>query len=291
MTADQWWKGLSPTAFDKYVDKLSSEQYRSICATDPEFFEAVNTAPDMRKTWGKDANYTIKKDSALGQFVAEEEHERTRPERELNEQIAVMVEKDLAAKNKKLRSRLDAGLGLDAQLCTWLDLPKNIPVMPIPTAGFSGAGMEAVKSAAKSFMSKHENEGRFNEDEQLMLFKTMVDACGIVGKQFDPRSEISWETVYKICLFAGRVRPQRMQPAPKPEPVQQTLSKGLTESARRKKFTQEIVFHSRKLNRDLTMADIEGLLGDDYKTIIAEGYSADGELLTNTDQLRPGRAR
>jgi hypothetical protein len=291
---EQKWKGLSPTAFDKYVDKLSSEQYRSMCATDPEFFEAVNITPHKRKTWGKDANYTIKKDSALGQFVAEEEHERTRPERELHGQIADMVEKDLAATKLKLRTRLDSGLGLDKQLCGWVGLPKNIPITPNPVAGFSCAGLAAVKAAWAKFAERHETDGRFTEDEKDILIRTMSDACGIVGKVFDMRSEVSWEAVYMVCLMAGRIKPNRTKAVEEQEePSMATRIANMvadpTPADRKRAYLNDVVFHSRGLSRDLTKADIDGLLGDDYKTIVDEGYSTDGKILRNTNDLLPGR--
>jgi hypothetical protein len=294
MEVEQKWKGLSPSAFDKYVDKLSSEQYRSMCATDPEFFEAVNTTPDKRKTWGKDANYTIKKDSALGQFVAEEEHERTRPEREIQEQITDMVNKDLDAKYRKLRSRLDAGIGLDAQLCIWLDLPKNIPICPRPAAGFAEAGLAAMLKAARTFMSKHRAEGYFDDAEREVLYKTMSDACDVPGRMFDPRSDVSWEAVYKICLMAGRVRPQRTQPVEAPSTKKPELLVNLekaqpTPEERRRFYMTQPVWTSKILGRTLTQFDIDRRLSaDDFKTICNEGYTKEGRILTHTDQLRKG---
>jgi hypothetical protein len=76
---DQHWKGLSPTAFDRYVDKLSSSELKRMCDANPEFLAAVNSTRDMRKTWGKEPNYNIKADSEMGRFVAAEEEARMAP--------------------------------------------------------------------------------------------------------------------------------------------------------------------------------------------------------------------
>jgi hypothetical protein len=45
----------------------------------------------------------------------------------------------------------------------------------------------------------------------VILLRTMTDACGIVGKVFDPRSEVSWEAAYKY-LMAGRISATRTKP-------------------------------------------------------------------------------
>jgi len=261
---------LSDSDFARFTDKLSSEEYRKIFNNDPEgFADRINGG----RTW--------------------EEHRDRKEQDALNKQIADMVDKDLAAKNKKLRSRLDSGVGLDAQLCTWLDLPTNIPIMPIPTAGFSGAGLAAIKAAARAFMAKHASEGRFSEDEQYALMKTMTDACNVVGRMFDPRTTQAWEAVYKICLMAGRVRPMRLAPEPTPEPTMaERISKIAAEPTPEEKrisYRNTVVFKSRSLG-DLTAYDIERkLTADQYKQIIAEGYSKDGQILLNTQELTQGK--
>jgi hypothetical protein len=285
-----WRQFKDDKSFQRFVDRsLSADQYKFLCNTDEAFRNRVNGNPWDSTPNVRDARpATINPASELAKMIQADQEESERPEREL----ADMVNQDIAAKKLKLQKRLDSGQGLDAQLCAWVGMPHNVPVVPVPVAGFSGADLDAIKAAAKAFMAKHEQEGRFNQEEQLLLMKTMTDACNIVGRMFDPRSEVSWEAVYMTCLMAGRIRPQRTQPETKTvETPKITLPKGLEESARRKKYTQDVVFHSRKLNRDLTRADIDGLLGDDYAMIVKEGYSADGEILRSTDQLRPGRAR
>jgi len=263
---------LSDADFSRFTDKLSSEEYRKIFNNDPEgFADRINGG----RTW--------------------EAHRDQKEQDALNKQITDTVEKDLAEKNKKLRSRLDSGIGLDAQLCTWLDI-HNIPVTPIPTAGFAGAATEAIKVGARAFMAKHASEGRFSEDEQYALMKTMTDACNVVGRMFDPRTTQAWEAVYKICLMAGRVRPMRLEPEPTPEPTMaERISKIAAEPTPEEKrisYRNTVVWKSRTLG-DLTQNDIDNkLTGDQYKKLVnEEGYSADGRILVNTAQIHPRGGR
>jgi hypothetical protein len=285
-----WRQFKDETSFQRFVDRqLSADQYKHLIQTDGAFRNRINGNPWDSTPNARDARpATINPASELAKMIKADEDEATRPERELAE----MVNQDIAAKKLRLQKRLDSGQGLDAQLCAWVGLPNNIPIMPIPVAGFTGAGLGAIKTAAKAFMAKHGKEGRFNQDEQLMLMKTMTDACEIVGKMFDPRVVTSWEAVYMTCLMSDRIRPQRTaEPKPETPDVMVNVTKKAEPTAeeKRKQYMNCPVFKSHKLGRTLTAYDVDQLLGEDYKTIIREGYKADGPLLLNTDQLRPGR--
>jgi hypothetical protein len=278
------WRKLEGRLFDKFVEKLSGDHYKELIQTEPEFEAKVNGHPFTPTRTIHDVR-PKKIGGELGAQIAADQAEAERPERELNEQITAMVEKDLAEKYKKLRSRLDSGLGLDRELCVWMDLPPNIPVMPIPAAGFAGAAQNAILVAAKKFMNRHEAEGRFNENEQQVLYKTLIDACGTPGRMFDPRSDVSWEAVYKTCLMAGRIRPQRTQPVEAPKPKKVNLENVLPSQEELKKQYRTVPVVQWR-GKWYARRDLDQMLGDDYRTLLREtGFKGDGPLLLNTNDL------
>jgi len=62
-----------------------------------------------------------------------------------------------------------------------------------------------------------------------------------------------------------------------------------TPEEKRISYRNTVVFKSRSLG-DLTAYDIERkLTADQYKQIIAEGYSKDGQILLNTQELTQGK--
>jgi hypothetical protein len=246
---------LSDAAFNKAVDALSSSAYRKLVEASEDFRDRINNNPAWMER---------------------------RDQRALEEYVT----KDLQAKKDRLNAELRAGKGLTQATWVWLD-ERNIPTVSLSV-------MPALKEIKPAYLKLDAKVGPFTEEERGVLLTVAQQCCGI-GRVLDLRDIRSWDCAYHIAISSGKIGLSRTQPEVKHEPTMAENIRGMvaepTAADRRRAYANDIVWSSRSLGRDLTEADINKLLGDDYKKIVAEGYSADGKILVHTNDLsrRGGR--
>ena len=198
-----------------------------------------------------------------------------RDQRELDEYIT----KQLEAKKDRLNQELTSGRGLSTATWTWLD-QKNLRTMSI-TAPLD---IKDVRPAYNEFNAKR---GPFTEQERGVLITLAQQVAGFrtVLDLSDPKS---WECVFAVGIASGKLSVNRTQPVPEKSKVNLERAEPTPAEKKLARFN-DVVWKSRSLGRDLTLADIEKLNGDDYRKVVNEGYSKDGQILLSTQELAQGK--
>jgi hypothetical protein len=147
---------------------------------------------------------------------------------------------------------------------------------------FTPADKTRMREALQTFSK---NVGReFTSEEQSAILLTLLNAGGI-GKMLSPMDARCWQAAFILSKTVGRVAHEAK---PKPEEKEKVHLEPAppTKEELQKEYRTRIVVKWR--GNLLTKADLDRKLGGDYKTVLNKG---DGELVLNTDQLRPGRTR
>ncbi len=285
------WHTLEGRNFDKFVEKLSGDQYKELIQTEPEFEAKVNGHPFTPQRSIHDVR-PKKIGGELGAMIEADELECTRPEREAQEyaeRVANAAATNTVRMYNKLRKHLDMAIGLDKELCEFVDLPKNIPIMPIPPAGFAGAAAQAMDIAARAFGAKHHREGRFSDNEINAMYSVLKSGCGLPGKMFDPRTELAWEAVYRICVAANLVRADRTKQEVEPEPAAKPKPKVNLEPAPLTPAEQKRHYYNKGVvawkGKWYTQSDVDAMGSEEYKHLVVEtGYDG-GVVAKNMSQV------
>ncbi len=260
--------------FQKFADKLSGNDFKALINSDSDFRARIENRP-----WDSTPNV---RDIAPAR-AAKEEVDRnlkaTIKEFEEQAQALAMEMRD------KLKKRLDNSAGLTNDLIKFfLFAPefKNLPIFSTAGSGgsFTPADRGEIKKAYQKFCVDVKRE--FTSDEQTALLRTLTDAGGI-GKALSPTDARCWSAAFLLAKTVGRISHKA---APKEEPVVPQPAPKSKAELKREHMTKVVFEHKGK---KYTQAMIDGCLGDEFKELVRAGYSKDGALLTNTDQLRPGR--
>jgi hypothetical protein len=248
---------LSDSAFTKFVDGLSSEAYRSLFNSSPDFSDRINGG----NSW-----------------------QERRDQRELDEYIT----KQLQAKRDRLNRELAAGRGLSTATWTWLD-QKNLRTLSL-------AVQQDVKQIRPIYDAFNKARGPFSETERGTLI-TLAQQCVGIGSVLDLTDLKSWECAFAVGIASQKIGISRTQPTPeKTEPSMADKIRGMiaepTAQDRRRAYANDVVWQSRVLGRSLTQSDIDHKLSaDELRQIVNEGYSAEGPILVHTNDLAARRAR
>ena len=196
-------------------------------------------------------------------------------QKELDEYVTA----ELTKKKDRLNRELTSGRGLSTATWTWLD-QKNLRTMSV------SAPME-VKDVRPAYDEFNAKRGPFTEQERGVLITLAQQVAGF-RTVLDLRDPKSWECVFAVGIASGKLSVNRTQPAPEKSKVNLERAEPTAIERRIARFN-DVVWKSRTLGRDLTLADIEKLNGDDYRKVVNEGYSKDGQILLNTQELAQGK--
>lgn len=280
-TTVDWRQFTSQAQFQKWVDGLSGDAFKALINSDEQFRNRIENKP-----WDSTPNVRDAAPARAAKEEADKQFKATIKEWETQVQALAIEMRD------KLKRRLDSGTGLTSDLVKFfLDAPeyKNLPMYSTAGSGgsFTPADKAQMKRAYEAFCVIVDR--KFTSAEQSILFDTMVDAGGL-GKALSPMDTKCWRAAFLLAKTVGRISHKAA-----PQPVEESMADRVSKIAepptaadKRRAYMQNVVYHSRALGRDLTMNEIDRLNGDDYASIIREGFSTDGVILRSTDQLRRG---
>jgi hypothetical protein len=284
---------MSDQVFRKWVDKsLSADEYKNLYNENEAFRNRVNgnpwdSTPNVRDMRPKHFN----PESELGRMIKADQEEADRPLKEAIKEFEEQAQALALEMRDKLKRRLDNSAGLTNDLINFFlnDAQyKNLPMMSMAgSPSFSKADKLEIKEAFDKFGKDVNRE--FTSDEQSALLRTLVDIGGI-GKSLSPMDARCWKAAFVLAKTVGRITHEAKPTPEKPELLVNLQRAEPTKEEMQREYRTVIVVKWR--GKMYTKADLERMLGDDYKAMLKEtGYKDDGELLLNTDQLRPGRAR
>jgi hypothetical protein len=165
---------LSDQAFTKFVDGLSSEAYRSIFNSDPDFADRINSG------------------------TAWQEH---RDQKDLEAYVTAELNK----KRDRLNKELAAGRGLSTASWVWLD-QKNLHVMSLSIP-------QDVKQIRPIYEQFNKKNGPFTDEERGILVTLGQQVVG-VGRVLNFKDPKTWDCVFAVGIASGKISVNRTQPVP-----------------------------------------------------------------------------
>ena len=163
---------LSDQAFTKFVDGLSSEAYRSIFNSDPDFADRINGG------------------------TAWQEH---RDQKDLEAYVTAELNK----KRDRLNRELCSGRGLSTPSWVWLD-QRNLATVSLSVP-------PSVKEIRPIYDEFNKKRGPFTEEERGILL-TLAQQCSGFGRVLDLRDHKSWECAFAVGIASGSIGLTRTQP-------------------------------------------------------------------------------